>query len=147
MVQSRLGRGDELLMMATDDSVCIKKEGWRRLQGGSFLNRCRLVAFDWSACQISRAWQRWVRHGRADDQRQPAAQTLLHNTIPTYTTHACRRLPLLYTATHLTLPVAPSTTLSPFTALLYYPAITRADTSPTFLPDHRPTLQRYSSHL
>lgn len=145
MAQSRLGIGDELLIVACmlraiDCSVCIKKERWRRLRGGSLLNRSRLVAFDWPACQISRAWQRWVRHGQADDERQPAAQTLLHNTISTNITHACRRLPLLYTATHLELLVAPSTTLSPFTALPYYPAITRADTSPTFLPDHRPSL-------
>ena len=78
---------------------------------------------------------KWMARGS-----QPAAQTLLHNTIPTNIIHVCRRLPLLYTASSLELLVAPSTTLSPVTALLYYPAITRADTSPTFLPDHRPSL-------
>jgi hypothetical protein len=54
--------------------------------------------------------------------------------------HACYRQLLLHTAFHLNLLVALSTTPPSFTALLYYPAITRADTSPTFLHDHRSLL-------
>jgi hypothetical protein len=62
-----------------------KKEGWRRLRGGSFS-----IGADWWRFIGGRVKSPglgvWVRHGQADDARQPAGQTLLHNTFPSKTT-------------------------------------------------------------
>jgi hypothetical protein len=65
-------------------------ESTRKKDGGGFEVVLSSNGADWWR---SIGWQtkspglgNWVRHGQADDARQPAGQTLLHNNIPSKTT-------------------------------------------------------------